>query len=100
MSYKFLAVAVTLLAEIAAANAHTVQNLGTPTDYNQGVERDVHGSPHGSLSNPSPHSLIPNQVEEAEDGSFASIKERRSDDFRASNFAGSGTGYSVLLNAY
>ncbi|MEW6449149.1 MAG: hypothetical protein AB1490_00745 [Pseudomonadota bacterium] len=30
-------------------------NPPTPTDVNQGAERDIHGAPHGSITSPSPH---------------------------------------------
>lgn len=35
------------------------QNAVTPTDQNQGAERDIHGAPHGSMTSPSPHEAAP-----------------------------------------
>lgn len=36
------------------AHAQNPPRNTTPTDLNQGVERDIHGAPHGSVTNPSP----------------------------------------------
>ena len=75
----FLTASAVVLVSVASANAHVVKNsggeralvsfpyrmlisdplqggpIGQPKEAGQAAERDVHGAPHGSSSNPSPH---------------------------------------------
>lgn len=105
MSYKTFIIAAAVLASASIANAHPVSNGSipfgwgvTPSDLNQGVERDVHGAPHGSISNPSPHSYTDNRNV----GSSALAQERSSQTPATQNaYTGGGSeGYERLLKTY
>lgn len=54
-----LLAAVLLIVGTGAGYSQSTNNQ-TPTDVNQGVERDVHGAPHGSITNPGPHGRAEN----------------------------------------
>lgn len=108
MSYrmlKILMVASAALASASIANAHAIKksaaqnyyNGGTPSDFNMGVERDIHGAPHGSMDNPSPHDY----TNKSNGGSSAFASERES--LRTSspnNLPGGSEGYERLLKTY
>lgn len=108
MSYrmlKMLIVASVALASASVANAHAVEkdatqnyyNGGTPSDFNMGVERDIHGAPHGSMTNPSPHGY----TKKGNDGSSAFVSERESRSTSSpNNLPGGSEGYEQLLKTY
>lgn len=101
MSYKMLIVAAAVLASASVANAHTAKNSvtpsnsGTPSDYNQGVERDVHGAPHGSISNPSPHGYV-----KQGNGDFEAYAMSGTDSRQHIYTGGGSEGYERLLNSH
>lgn len=108
MSYKILkmlVVASAALASTSVVNAHTIKNNvapfnynnGAPTDINMGVERDVHGAPHGSMSNPSPHGY----TSRGNGGSSAFAMERESRPGSWQSYTGGGSeGHEQLLKTY
>lgn len=101
MTYKskIFAVAAVLMASVTVASAHTVSYRGTPTDFNQGVERDIHGAPHGSINNPSPHGIVRQQAIGGGYDGFA--RADNSSELNGPYFTGGGSvGYETLLKTY
>lgn len=92
------AVATVLMAGVTVASAQKNPNVGTPSDYNQGVERDVHGTPHGSINNPSPHGVIRRQ---GTPGYDAFGRADNSSVWRSPFSTGAGSpGYEPLLKTF
>jgi len=96
---KIFAVSVVLLTGVTVASAHTVSYRGTPADFNQGVERDVHGAPQGSINNPSPYGIVRQKAIGGGYDAFA--RADNPSELSGPHFTGGGSvGYETLLKTY
>ncbi|MBI2713946.1 MAG: hypothetical protein HYX37_05750 [Rhizobiales bacterium] len=96
MTCKIALAAATLLASASIASAQATRV--SPIENNQGFERDVHGAPHGSINNPSPHAK---SVKRFYNSEYFAMEHGSNVAGAWRGYTGGGSpGYERLINTY